>query len=68
MTLAAAFRGDLLRRPVADLREASYRSQGKDCYLFNLDDDLVIDATLAGNIARFTVNHLPVATGAAKPE
>lgn len=49
-------RGDLVRQPLADLREAQYRANGKDCYLFNLDDAIVIDATMCGNWARFTVS------------
>lgn len=49
-------RGDLVRRSVADLREKRYRAEGKDCYLFNVDDALVIDATMSGNWARFTVS------------
>lgn len=52
----AAHRGDLVRRSVADLREKRYRAEGKDCYLFNVDDALVIDATMSGNWARFTVS------------
>lgn len=55
-SMVIEYRGDLVRRPLADLREARYRASGKDCYLFNVDDALVIDATLCGNWARF-INH-----------
>lgn len=48
-------RGVLVRASVAEAREAAYRSAGRDCYLFNLDDVHVLDATLAGAITRFTV-------------
>ncbi|KAK9830484.1 hypothetical protein WJX72_011976 [[Myrmecia] bisecta] len=50
------YRGDLVRRTCADTRERRYRAMGKDCYLFNVNDDVVIDATLRGTIGRFT-NH-----------
>ena len=54
-TMVVEFRGELLRRSAAEMREEKYRAQGADCYIFNLDDDVVLDATRAGTIARFTV-------------
>jgi len=56
-TMVVEFRGELLRRSAAETREAKYLVQGADCYIFNLndDDDVVLDATKAGTIARFTV-------------
>jgi hypothetical protein len=45
----------LVRASAAEAREARYRAQGRDCYLFNLDDAHVLDATQAGAISRFTV-------------
>ena len=51
----ARHRGELVRSSVAEAREARYRAQARDCYLFNLDDQHVLDSTLAGGICRFTV-------------
>ena len=54
------YRGDVVSPAVADLREKNYRKEGKDCYLFHINDNLVIDATMRGAIGRFTVSAQPL--------
>ncbi|PRT56528.1 Histone-lysine N-methyltransferase, H3 lysine-4 specific [Wickerhamiella sorbophila] len=49
--------GEVIRAPLADLRERNYvRSGIGSSYLFRIDDQTVIDATKRGGIARF-INH-----------
>lgn len=49
--------GEIIRQQVADHREKRYERQGiGSSYLFRIDEELVIDATKSGNIARF-INH-----------
>lgn len=49
--------GEVIRQQVADHRERQYEKQGNfSTYLFRVDDDLVVDATHKGNIARL-MNH-----------
>lgn len=49
--------GEMVRQQVADEREKQYERQGNfSTYLFRVDDDLVVDATHKGNIARL-MNH-----------
>lgn len=48
--------GELIRQKMADIREKKYTEKGIGCYMFRIDDDLIIDATMKGNLARF-INH-----------
>ncbi|CAH8464490.1 unnamed protein product [Heterobilharzia americana] len=50
------YTGELIRSVVCDARELKYRATDVDCYMFRIDPDWVIDATYAGNAARF-INH-----------
>ena len=50
------YAGELIRSMLTDKREKYYDSRGIGCYMFRIDDDTVVDATLKGNAARF-INH-----------
>ncbi|BHF65456.1 Histone-lysine N-methyltransferase 2A [Sparganum proliferum] len=54
--LICEYTGELIRNIICDLREVRYQAAGVDCYMFRVDNDWVIDATYAGNFARF-INH-----------
>uniref|UniRef100_A0AC35TLR7 Histone-lysine N-methyltransferase n=1 Tax=Rhabditophanes sp. KR3021 TaxID=114890 RepID=A0AC35TLR7_9BILA len=49
--------GQKVRSNVSDVREKAYEKRGMgSSYLFRVDEQVVIDATLTGNVARF-INH-----------
>ncbi|CDS42350.1 mixed lineage leukemia protein mll [Echinococcus multilocularis] len=54
--LICEYTGELIRNIICERREAEYQASGVDCYFFRIDNDWVIDATYAGNYARF-INH-----------
>ncbi|KAM3174180.1 hypothetical protein ACTXT7_011057 [Hymenolepis weldensis] len=54
--LICEYTGELVSNMVCDKREAMYRAKGVDCYFFRISENLVVDATYAGNYARF-INH-----------
>ncbi|KAI3653157.1 hypothetical protein MP228_002582 [Amoeboaphelidium protococcarum] len=49
--------GEIVRQKIADIREKEYEKIGiGSSYLFRMDEDQIVDATLCGNLARF-INH-----------
>lgn len=50
------YAGEVIRSSLTDKREKYYESRDIGCYMFRIDDHLVVDATLRGNAARF-INH-----------
>ena len=50
------YAGTVIRSMLTDYREKYYESKGIGCYMFRIDSDEVVDATMSGNMARF-INH-----------
>lgn len=50
------YAGTVIRSTLTDYRERFYESKGIGCYMFRIDSDEVVDATMSGNMARF-INH-----------
>lgn len=50
------YAGQLIRHQVGDLREVHYTAAGLGTYLFRLNDEQIVDATMKSNRARF-LNH-----------
>lgn len=50
------YAGDVIRTPLGDTREREYEAAGLGTYLFKLNEDHIVDATVKSNRARFT-NH-----------
>ena len=44
--------GELIRNEVAETRERLYESQNRGVYMFRIDENLVVDATMTGGPAR----------------
>ncbi|CAF0790054.1 unnamed protein product [Rotaria sordida] len=55
-TMIIEYIGELIRNEVANKREKLYEQQNRGIYMFRLDDDYVIDATMSGCLARY-INH-----------
>ncbi|KAH3765059.1 Histone-lysine N-methyltransferase trr [Pelomyxa schiedti] len=55
-TILLEYVGELIRPNIAEIREARYRRKGIGDYMFKLDDNTIVDATMKGGKARFA-NH-----------
>ncbi|KAM7541454.1 hypothetical protein Aperf_G00000040321 [Anoplocephala perfoliata] len=48
--------GQLIRNEVGNKRERLYESQGRGIYMFRVDEEWIVDATMYGGLARY-INH-----------
>jgi len=55
-TMIIEYIGELIRNEVANRREKLYEAQNRGIYMFRLNDDHVVDATISGGLARY-INH-----------
>ncbi|XP_069119821.1 histone-lysine N-methyltransferase 2C-like isoform X3 [Argopecten irradians] len=55
-TMVIEYIGDLIRNEVANRREVIYEEQNRGVYMFRIDNEVVVDATMAGGPARY-INH-----------
>lgn len=55
-TMVIEYIGTIIRSEVANRKERLYESQNRGVYMFRIDNDFVIDATITGGPARY-INH-----------
>jgi hypothetical protein len=55
-TMVIEYIGELIRNEVANKREKLYEQQNRGIYMFRLDEEYVVDATMSGCLARY-INH-----------
>ncbi|GFU34433.1 hypothetical protein NPIL_626691 [Nephila pilipes] len=55
-TMVIEYIGQLIRNELSERNEAIYDAQNRGVYMFRLDENRVIDATLCGGLARY-INH-----------
>ncbi|XP_026230304.1 LOW QUALITY PROTEIN: histone-lysine N-methyltransferase 2C [Anabas testudineus] len=55
-TMVIEYNGTILRNEVAISKEKIYRSQNRAVFMFRIDSEHVVDATLTGGLARY-INH-----------
>lgn len=54
--MVVEYAGQVIRSVLCDKREKEYEAKGMGCYMFRVDEQTVVDATVHGNAARF-INH-----------
>lgn len=52
-TMLIEYVGQLIRTCLTDRREDYYNSRNMGCYMFKIDDEVTVDATMTGGPARF---------------
>ena len=62
------YAGTVIRSILTDKREKYYESRGIGCYMFRIDCDDVVDATMSGNMARFINHSCEVSVGGEEEE
>ncbi|PNF41242.1 hypothetical protein B7P43_G01489 [Cryptotermes secundus] len=55
-TMVIEYIGEVIRTELSELREKLYEARNRGIYMFRLDEDRVVDATLSGGLARY-INH-----------
>ncbi|KAL9913079.1 trithorax-related isoform 1-T1 [Glossina fuscipes fuscipes] len=55
-TMIIEYIGEVIRTEVSEIREKQYEARNRGIYMFRLDEDRVVDATLCGGLARY-INH-----------
>uniref|UniRef100_A0A915L7Q0 Uncharacterized protein n=1 Tax=Romanomermis culicivorax TaxID=13658 RepID=A0A915L7Q0_ROMCU len=55
-TIVIEYIGEIIRNEVAERREKLYQENGRGVYMFRLDHERVVDATMCGGLARY-INH-----------
>ncbi|CAB3379589.1 Hypothetical predicted protein [Cloeon dipterum] len=55
-TMVIEYIGEIIRTELAEAREKQYEERNRGIYMFRLDEERVIDATLSGGLARY-INH-----------
>ncbi|XP_024080404.1 histone-lysine N-methyltransferase 2D-like isoform X6 [Cimex lectularius] len=55
-TMVIEYIGEIIRTELAETREKQYEAKNRGIYMFRLDEERVVDATLSGGLARY-INH-----------
>ncbi|KAL0271383.1 UNVERIFIED_CONTAM: hypothetical protein PYX00_008487 [Menopon gallinae] len=55
-TMVIEYIGEIIRHELSESREKQYEARNRGIYMFRLDEERVIDATISGGLARY-INH-----------